>query len=125
MSKTKFIEVVESLFEIHAVDAQAKEYFNKTIKAKKVNQKEVEKATVVKEAIVKYLTANSGKLLDRTEIANALYNAGEFPEEYLVNDKGTVAYNSITAFANQLVTSGAIKKQEVKEGKLKKVKYSI
>ena len=125
MSKQKFIEVVESLFQIHPVDAGAVEYFNKTVKSKKLNQKEIEKARVVKEAILKYLTINAGKMFDRTEIANALYNAGDFKEEYLINDKGTIAYNSITAFANQLVTSGSVKKQEIKEGKIKKVKYSI
>lgn len=124
MQKQKFIEVVESLFEIHPIDANAREYFDKYIKAKKVNKKELEKAEIVKEAITQYLTTNSGKWFDRTEIANALYNAGDFKEEYLVNEKGTIAYNSITAFANQLVTSGKIKKQEVKEGKIKKVKYS-
>ena len=88
MSKQKFIEVVESLFQIHPVDAGAVEYFNKTVKSKKLNQKEIEKARVVKEAIVKYLTINAGKMFDRTEIANALYNAGDFKEEYLINDKG-------------------------------------
>jgi len=123
MSKQKFIEVVESLFEGKTIDAEALEYFNKTLKAKKVNKKEIEKATIVKDAIVKFLEANKGKFFDRTEIANALYNAGEFAEEYLVNDKGTVAYNSITAFANQLVTEGKIQKQEIKEGKFKKMKY--
>lgn len=123
MSKQKFIEVVESLFEGNTIDAEALEYFNKTVKAKKVNKKEQEKAIVVKEAIVKFLNTNKGTMFDRTQIADALYNAGEFAEEFLLNDKGTVAYNSITAFANQLVTEGKIQKQEIKEGKFKKMKY--
>lgn len=123
MSKQKFIEVVESLFEANTIDAEALEYFNKTVKAKKVNKKEQEKAIVVKEAIVKFLNTNKGTMFDRTQIADALYNAGEFAEEFLLNDKGTVAYNSITAFANQLVTEGKIQKQEIKEGKFKKMKY--
>lgn len=125
MSKQKFIEVVESLFEGNTIDAEALEYFNKTVKAKKVNKKEQEKAIVVKEAIVKFLNTNKGTMFDRTQIADALYNAGEFAEEFLLNDKGTVAYNSITAFANQLVTEGKIQKQEIKEGKFKKMKYAV
>ena len=41
-----------------------------------------------------------------------------------VNSKGTgVAYNSITAFANQLVADGLVEKYEVKVGKSKKVHY--
>lgn len=123
MSKAKFIEVVESLFEIHPIDTEAKEYFNKYVKAKKINKKEQEKAVIVKEAIVNFLTTNKGTLYDRGQIAEALYNAGDFKEEYLLNDKGTIAYNSITAFANQLVTEGKIQKQEIKEGKFKKMKY--
>ncbi len=63
--------------------------------------------------------------MDRTEIANTLYDAGEFPEEYLVNEKGTVAYNSISAYANQLVTAGTLVKQEVKVGKFKRIVYGI
>jgi hypothetical protein len=63
--------------------------------------------------------------MDRTEIANIIYDAGEFPEEYLLNDKGTVAYNSITAYANQMVTAGILSKQEVKNGKFKRMVYAI
>lgn len=100
------------------------EAFFDSLKAKKVNKKEQEKANVVKTAILEFLTANKGKAFDRTEIGNALYNAGEFEESFLVNDKGTIAYNSITAFANQLVVEGLVTKDEVKVGKAKKVKYS-
>jgi hypothetical protein len=71
------------------------------------------------------LQANVGKTFDRTQIGDSLYNMAEFPEEYLLNDKGAVAYNSITAFANQLVAENKITKSEVKEGKATKVKYSI
>jgi hypothetical protein len=124
MSKVKFIEVVESLFQVHPVDAEAVAYFEKTVKAKRVNAKDVEKAKVVKQAIVDLL-AKAGKSMDRTEIGNALYDAGDFPEDYIVNDKGTVAFNSITAYANQLVTAGSLVKQEVKVGKFKRIVYSV
>jgi tetrahydromethanopterin S-methyltransferase subunit A len=124
MSKVKFIEVVEQLFASNAVDSEAVAYFEKTIKAKRVNAKDVEKANVIKQAIESVL-AKSGKAMDRTEIANIIYDAGEFPEEYLLNDKGTVAYNSITAYANQMVTAGILSKQEVKNGKFKRMVYAI
>lgn len=124
MSKVKFIEVVEQLFASNAVDSEAIAYFEKTIKAKRVNAKDVEKANVIKQAIESVL-ARSGKAMDRTEIANIIYDAGEFPEEYLLNDKGTVAYNSITAYANQMVTAGILSKQEVKNGKFKRMVYAI
>jgi hypothetical protein len=124
MTKAMFIEVVESLFKMHPVDAEAVAYFENTIKAKRVNAKDVEKAKVIKEAIEKFLTLKAGKQFDRTEIAQELYNAGEFPEEYLLNEKGTLAYNSITAYANQLAQEGKISKQENKIGKVKKIQYS-
>jgi hypothetical protein len=123
MSKAKFVEVVNSLFQMHPVDAEAVEYFEKTVKAKRVNVKEVEKAKVVKQAILDLLV-KTDKALDRTEIGNALYDAGEFAEDYLVNEKGTVAYNSITAYANQLVNEGCLKKDEIRVGKVKRVVYS-
>lgn len=98
------------------------EAFFDSLKAKKVNKKEQEKATVMKSAILGLLVAE-GKQLDRTEIGDKLYNAGEFEEEFLLNEKGTIAYNSITAFANQLVAEGKAFKEEVRVGKTKKVKY--
>jgi hypothetical protein len=123
MSKAKFVEVVNSLFELHPVDGEAKEYFEKVIKAKRVNSKDVEKSKVIKEAILKFLREYKGTGFDRVEIGNALYDGGEFPEEFLLNEKGEVAYNSITAYANQLVNDGSISKDEVKVGKTKRVKY--
>jgi len=124
MSKAKFIEVVESLFTIHPVDAEAVAYFEKTVKAKRVNTKEVEKAKVIKDAILAFVVGNAGKAFDRVQIGTALYDAGEFPEDYLINEKGTVAYNSITAYANQLVTENKLKKDEIRVGKVKKIVYS-
>jgi hypothetical protein len=124
MSKVKFIEVVENLFQANQVDAEAIAYFEKTVKAKRVNAKDVEKAKVVKQAIVDLL-ARTGKAMDRTEIGNALYDAGEFSEDFIVNDKGTIAFNSITAYANQLVTAGDLVKNEVKVGKFKRIVYSV
>lgn len=103
------------------LSAEAQAFFE-TLKAKKVNKKEQEKATVMKSAILNLLVAE-GKQLDRTEIGDKLYNAGEFEEEFLLNEKGTIAYNSITAFANQLVAEGKLYKEEVRVGKTKKVKY--
>lgn len=125
MSKQKFIEAVDKLFQVNEVQADVLEYFNETVKAKKVNKKEVEKSNIVKEAIYNYLVENKGKYFDRTEIGNELYNRAEFAEEFLVNEKGTVAYNSITAFANQLASDGKIEKEEIKVGKVKKVKYAV
>lgn len=123
MSKAKFIEVVEGLFQIHPVDAEVVAYFEKTIKAKRVNSKDVEKAQTIKKAILELLTKEA-KPMDRTQIGNAIYDAGEFNEEFLLNEKGEVAYNSITAYANQLVNEGSLKKDEVKSGKVKRVVYS-
>jgi hypothetical protein len=125
MSKKIFVDYVEQMITISNAPQEALDYFEKTIKAKKVNKKELDKAETVKDAIVSYLQMNTGKQFDRTEIGNALYNMAEFSEEYLLNDKGTVAYNSITSFANQLTTEGFITKAEVKEGKTSKIKYSI
>ena len=123
MSKAKFIAVVESLFQIHPVDADVREYFEKTIKAKRVNSKDVEKAKTIKTAILNLLQTTQ-KPMDRTQIGKALYDAGEFNEEFLLNEKGEIAYNSITAYANQLVAENVINKDEVKNGKVKRVVYS-
>jgi hypothetical protein len=111
-NKQKFIQEVSAF----NLSPEALAFFE-TLKA--------EKATVVKEAILDLLKAYDSQAFDRTEIGNELYNAGEFPEEYLLNDKGTIAYNSITAFANQLVAEGQLKKIEVRVGKTKKVKYQF
>lgn len=124
MSKKIFVETIDKLFQSNAIPTEALQYFEDVVKARKVNKKEAEKATVVKNAILKFLEKNADKAYDRTEIGNALYDLAEFPEEYIVNEKGTVAYNSITAFANQLVDERQIAKDEVKVGKVKKVKYS-
>lgn len=124
-NKQVFVKEVEAMVLAGNLSAEAVEYFNKTVKAKKVNKKEVEKATVVKSAILAFLTENKGKMFDRVELGNALYEAGEFEEEFLLNEKGTLAYNSMTAFANQLVAEGLVVKDEVRVGKAKKVKYSV
>jgi vancomycin permeability regulator SanA len=123
-NKQVFISEVEGL--VAQLSPEAVSYFESVVKAKKVNKKEQEKAGVVRGAILSFLQANAGtdKMFDRVEIGDALYNAAEFDEEFLLNDKGTVAYNSITAFANQLVADGLIQKFEVKVGKSTKVKYS-
>jgi hypothetical protein len=125
MSKQKFIEVVEGLFQIHPVDAEVVEYFNSTVKSKRVNKKEIEKAETVKNAILACVKENAGKMLDRVEIGDTLYNNAEFTEEFLLNEKGTIAYNSITAYANQLVNEGKLRKEEIRVGKVKKIKYSV
>lgn len=124
-NKQVFINEVEAM--VAQLSTEAAEYFNTVIKAKKVNKKEQEKASVVRGAILSFLQANRGneRMFDRVEIGDALYNAAEFDEEFLLNDKGTVAYNSITAFANQLVADGLVQKFEVKVGKSTKVKYAV
>ena len=122
-NKQIFINEVEGLKE--GLSVEARDYFETVIKAKKVNKKEVEKSTIVRNAILKFLEANAGKSFDRTEIGNALFDDADLPEAYLLNEKDQIAYNSITAFANQLVTDGKIQKQEVKVGKSTKIKYSI
>jgi len=124
-NKQVFINEIEVM--VGQLSAEAANYFNTVVKARKVNKKEQEKATVVRAAILAFLEANRGneKMYDRTEIGDALFDAGEFDEEFLLNDKGTVAYNSITAFANQLVADGLIQKFEVKVGKSTKVKYAV
>ena len=125
MSKQSFVKFVENVLVAGNAPADVVEYFEKNLKSKRINKKEVEKSETVKSAIVKFLDTNRNKAFDRTEIGDSLYNSAEFPEEYLLNDKGTVAYNSITAFANQLVTEGKIVKSEVKVGKATKVRYAI
>jgi hypothetical protein len=124
MSKSSFISTVENLFSTNAVSQEVRLYFETTVKAKKVNKKEVAKANTLKSAILDFLVANAGTAFDRTEIGNALWDNPEIDEKMLENSKQDgIAYNSITAFANQLVTNGDIVKFEVKVGKSKKVKY--
>ncbi len=123
MTKKLFVQEVEALAGV--LSAEAMEYFVKTYKEKRVNAKAAEKAKVMKGAILAFLEANVGKAFDRVAIGDALYNDADLPEEYLLNDKDEVAYNSITAFANALQKDGLVKKDEVKEGKRKVVKYRI
>lgn len=125
MSKKIFVQTIDRLFQANEIPSEALQYFEETVKARKINKKEIEKATVVKDAILKFLQKTPNIAYDRTEIGNALYDLAEFPEDYIVNEKGTVAYNSITAFANQLADERQIAKDEVKVGKVKKVKYSF
>ena len=119
------MDAVEKLFAQNDVAEEVKEYFNNTLKAKRVNKSEVERTKIVKNAIYKFLEQNPNIAYDRVQIGNTLYNEAEFPEEYLVNEKGTVAYNSITAYANQLVNEQVIVKNSVKEGKSTKIVYSF
>ena len=120
-NKQNFINAVEAIK--GTLSAEALDYFETVIKSKKVNKKEVEKSQAVKDAILAFLQSNKG-FFDRTQIAQALNDSAELPEGYLINEKGTLAVNSITAYANQLASDGLIKKEEVKSGKSMKVKYS-
>lgn len=122
-NKQIFINEVEGLKS--KLSANALDYFETVVKAKKVNKKEVEKSTVVKNAILRFLQENTGKMFDRVEIGDSLFNNADIEENFLLNEKNEIAYNSITAFANQLVTDGKAKKQEVKVGKATKIKYSV
>lgn len=121
-NKQTFISEIEALKS--KLSENALDYFETVIKARKVNRKEQEKAQVVKSAILTFLDANGKKWFDRTEIGNALFNDADIPEAFLLNEKDQIAFNSITAFANQLVTDGKILKESVKVGKSEKVKYS-
>lgn len=120
-NKQVFISEVEGL--VGQLSAEAVSYFENVVKAKKTNKKEVEKSQAVKDAILRFLQANKG-FYDRTQIAQALNDSATLPEEYLLNEKGALAVNSITAYANQLASDGLIQKEEVKVGKSTKVKYS-
>ena len=122
-NKQVFINEIEALKS--ALSADAISYFESVIKAKKVNKKEAEKATVVRKAILEFLQANAGKSFDRVEIGKALFDNADIEEGFLLNDKNEIAYNSITAFANQLVGDGLASKQAVKVGKSEKIKYSV
>ena len=122
-NKQQFIQEVEALKA--KLSTSALDYFETVVKAKKVNKKEVEKSQVVKTAILNFLKENAGKMFDRVEIGEALYDNDEIDENFLLNEKNEIAYNSITAFANQLVADGKAKKQSVKVGKAEKIKYSV
>ena len=79
----------------------------------------------MKNAILKFLQENAGKSFDRTDIGQALFDDADIEESYVLNEKNQIAFNSITAFANQLVTDGKVTKQEVKVGKATKIKYMV
>jgi hypothetical protein len=123
MSKKLFVQEVQGL--VAQLSPEAMEYFVKTYEQKRVNAKAAAKADVMKAAILKFLQENQGKAFDRIAIGDALFNDADIPEEYLLNEKNGIAYNSITAFANALQKDGIIKKDEVKEGKRKVVKYCV
>lgn len=122
-NKQVFISEIEKFKSQLSENAQT--YFEQVVKAKKVNRKEKEKSEIVKSEILKFLQENKNKMFSRDEIAKSLYDNVEIDEQYLLNDKGEIAYNSITAFANQLAELGTISKMEVKQGKTKKVKYFL
>lgn len=121
-NKQQFIQEMEAMKS--KLSENARDYFETVIKARKVNKKEQEKAVTVKKAILDFLNANDKKWYDRQEIGDSLFNNADIPEEFLLNEKAQIAYNSITAFANQLATDGKIMKETVKVGKAEKVKYS-
>lgn len=119
MSRKTFVEVVEKLFAENSVDAVAVEYFAKNFLTAKVSSKEVERASAIKAAILNAVVG-SEVALDRYEIAEkAVVELGDV----LKNEKGGLAYNSITAYANALVEAGILSKAEVKVGKAKRMKY--
>jgi hypothetical protein len=121
MSKKTFVEVVERLFAENSVDAVAVEYFAKNFLTAKPNAKDAERGAAIKAAILNVITRKNATL-DRYEIGDAV--AAELGD-LMLNAKGDVAYNSITAHANALVEAGSLRKQEVKVGKAKRVKYSV
>jgi len=122
-NKQVFISEIENLKSQLSENAQ--NYFEQVVKAKKVNRKEKEKSEILKSEILKFLQENKNKMFSRDEIAKSLFDNADIDEQYLLNDKNEIAYNSITAFANQLAELGTISKMEVKQGKTKKVKYFL
>jgi hypothetical protein len=122
-NKQVFISEIENLKSQLSENAQ--NYFEQVVKAKKINRKEKEKSEIIKSEILKFLQENRNKMFSRDEIAKSLFDNADIDEQYLLNDKGEIAYNSITAFANQLAELGTISKMEVKQGKAKKVKYFL
>lgn len=119
MSKKTFVEVVQKLFAENSVDAVAVEYFAKNFLTPKTSSKEADRASAIKAAIMNVIVS-SNTALDRYEIGD---KAAAELGDMLKNEKGGVAYNSITAHANALVEAGMLAKQEVKVGKAKRVKY--
>jgi hypothetical protein len=122
-NKQVFISEIENLKSQLSENAQ--NYFEQVVKAKKINRKEKEKSEILKSEILKFLQENKNKMFSRDEIAKSLFDNADIDEQYLLNDKNEIAYNSITAFANQLAELGTISKMEVKQGKTKKVKYFL
>ncbi len=114
MSKQQFVKEITAI--ASQLSPEALTYFEKYVAAKRVNKKAEEKSAVVKTAILEFLQANVGKSFNRKEIGDALYNGLEIEPELLLNDKDQVAYNSITAYANQLVTAGTVGKDKVVTG---------
>ena len=104
---------------------EGQNYFDQVIKAKKVNKKEVEKANAMKSAIVQVLASQKGHFLNRVEIMSQIEKLDLVSPEFLYNDKDELSFNSVTAFANQLVQEGKVDKQEVKQGKAKVIKYRL
>jgi len=123
MSKQKFIQEIEMLK--NQLSQEGQNYFDQVIKAKKVNKKEVEKATAMKSAIVQVLASQKGHFLNRVEIMSQIEKLDLVSPEFLYNDKDELSFNSVTAFANQLVQEGKVDKQEVKQGKAKVIKYRL
>lgn len=120
MAKADFVKQVEAM----ALSAEAREYFEQTFKVKRVNAKAAAKAVAIKQAIIEFFKGNEGSH-DRVALANAVHNSGSLEESYTVNEKGDIAYNSFTAYANQLVAEGVLGKSEVKVGKAKRVAYHL
>jgi Fe2+ or Zn2+ uptake regulation protein len=118
MSRQSFIQAVEAMFAQSEVSAEAREYFMKNFKTAKTSAKDVARATQIREAILAALK-NQGQLMDRYELAESM------DASIITNDKGGLAYNSVTSYANQLVEEGLVQRKEVKVGKAKRVKYCI
>jgi len=121
--KQMFIKEVEMLR--NQLSQEGQTYFDQVVKAKKVNRKEQEKATAMKSAILEVLTARKGQFLNRVEIMSQIEKLDLVSPEFLYNDKDELSFNSVTAFANQLVEQGKLDKQEVKQGKVKTIKYRL
>jgi hypothetical protein len=121
MSRQSFVKTVEQLFKENAVDPQVKEYFTQNFfKSTRKSSADLERAEAIKSSILE-VVRGADKLMDRNEIGRKI--EALMAEGTLRNEKGEIAFNSVTAYANQLVEQGLLEKKEVRERKSKRVKY--
>jgi hypothetical protein len=122
MSRQSFTKTVERLFQENGVAEEVLDYFVKNYKSARVSARETERAEAIRSAIVQVLQDNT-ELMDRNQIGQKLDSLVD--AAFMRNEKGHIAYNAITSYANQLVAEGVLQRAEVRERKAKRVKYSL